>query len=628
MKKSFTFLLSLTCLTLNAFTQNTALNLTGSNYVTTNGPDVINNSGDFTIEFWTYIPVSGNDHNAHQFMSQGYPGSAFYIGYDATGTIVVGDNWGSTGVPMPFGTWTHIALTFDNNTSLASLYINGTLATASDFGFLDFYPFRIGNALDNTQPVTGEIDEIKAWNTARTPVQVRSDLFGIPSLGDNTLVAYYQMNDGSGTNVANSATTNGTSENGTITGDNGSNSWATSPIAYNSNALTFDGVDDQVLIPASSAYDFNTGTVEFWANATSLSSNFATLLGNRGSGVVRYSFHLSATQIGIDNGSGTVNALNLPDTFAITNMWHHLAFANDGANTYVYINGNLLGTIPGAFGTSTGQPLILGNINSPTTGANETIFSGSLDEVRLWNTTRSAADILANMNNTITDGTSSLVGQFSFDEGVPAGDNTALTTTLDNTAAANNGALQNFALAGATSNFNGHALTPISLPLSMTMFTANRDGDHVLLQWETAQEENTRDFSVERSADGTAYAAIGTVDAAGNSSTPRDYSFNDLQPAPTNYYRLKAVDENGQFTYSTIRVVNFPATIGLVWYGTGLHSAEVTLQRGNNELYTITDATGRLLRSGHLVGGKTEVSGLPAGVYFVKVGALATKIAL
>ena len=107
MKKSFTFLLSLTCLTLTAFTQNTALNLTGSNYVTTNGPDVINNSGDFTIEFWTYVPVAGYDLNAHQFMSQGYPGSAFYIGYDGTGTINVGDNWGPTGVLLPFGTWTH-----------------------------------------------------------------------------------------------------------------------------------------------------------------------------------------------------------------------------------------------------------------------------------------------------------------------------------------------------------------------------------------------------------------------------------------------------------------------------------------------------------------------------------------
>jgi hypothetical protein len=152
--------------------------------VTTNGPDVINNSGDFTIEFWTYVPVARNDQNAHQFMSQGYPGSAFYIGYDGTGAIVVGDNWGFTDIPMPFGTWTHIALTFDNNTSLATLYINGTLATASDFSFLDFYPFRIGDALDNTESLTGEIDELKAWNTVRTPAQVTSDLFGIPSLGD------------------------------------------------------------------------------------------------------------------------------------------------------------------------------------------------------------------------------------------------------------------------------------------------------------------------------------------------------------------------------------------------------------------------------------------------------------
>lgn len=628
MKKSFTFLLSLTCLTLTAFTQNTALKLIGSNYVTTNGPDVITDDGDFTVEFWAYVPASGNDGNSHQFMAQGYPGSAFYIGYDGTGTINVGDNWGSTGVLMPFGTWTHIALTFDNMASLASLYINGTLAASSDFGFNDYYPFQIGAQLDGSQLLTGEIDEVKSWNTVRTAAEVRSDLFGIPSFSDNTLVAYYQMNDGSGTNVTNSATSTGSSENGTISGDNGSNSWATSPIAYNSNALTFDGVDDQVLIPASSAYDLNTGTVEFWANATSLNANFATLLGNRGSGVVRYSFHMSATQIGIDNGSGTVNALNLPDTFTTTNMWHQLAFANDGSNTYVYINGNLLGTIPGAFGTATGQPLILGNINSPTVGANETIFAGSLDEVRLWNTTRSAADILANMNSTVSGAGPSLVGQFTFDEGVPGSDNTGLTTTLDNTAAANNGTLQNFALTGTTSNFSSHALTPISLPLSLTIFTASRNGDQVLLQWETAQEENTRDFSVERSTNGNTYTAIGTVDAAGNSSTPRDYSYTDLQPAATNYYRLKASDVNGQFTYSTIRVVNFPATYGLIWYSTGPHAAEVLFQQGNNEPYSLTDATGRLLRSGQLVAGKTEVSGLPDGIYFVRVGALCVRILL
>ena len=104
MRKSFTFLLSLTCLSLTAFSQNTALQLTGSSYVTTNGPDVIANGGDFTIECWVYVPSSGNDGNTHQFMAQGYPGSAFYIGYDGTGTINVGDNWGPTGVLMPFGT--------------------------------------------------------------------------------------------------------------------------------------------------------------------------------------------------------------------------------------------------------------------------------------------------------------------------------------------------------------------------------------------------------------------------------------------------------------------------------------------------------------------------------------------
>ena len=635
MRKIYTFLLAIACLFLTAHVeaQNSALKLTGTSYVTA-GVDALDPNGDFTIEFWTYIPAAGPDGQIHEFVSEGATGSGFYIGYDGSGNILVGDFWGPTGVPMPFGTWTHIALTFDNSTSTTTLYVNGVFQTnTNNFFFTDDQPFRIGVQTDISQLFTGEIDEVKAWGTPRTAAQVRADMFTAPDLTDVNLNAYFNMNDGSGTTVTNEAASTGVSQNGSITGDNGANSWATSPVETNSNALTFDGVDDQVVIPASGNYDLpdNTGgTVEFWVNPATVSSSFSTLLGNRGPGGVRYSYHLSSTQVGIDAGAGTVNAINLPDTLTTTGVWHHMAFVYDGTNTNVYINGMLLGTIPGAYGPASSQPLTIGAANTPTVGANETFFNGSIDEVRVWNTQRSQAEILANMGNTLNGSGAGLVAQFSFDEGLADADNTGLTTTLDNTAFGNNGALRNFALSGTSSNFNLHTLNAIPLPLTLTAFTATRSKDQSVLQWQTAQEENTSSFSIERSTDGLSYTSIGTIAAAGNSTSTRSYEFTDRSPQPNdNYYRLKQIDLDGHFTYSAVRLVSFPVSGNkLLWYATGQNTVEVYLQQGNNEVYTLSDVGGHILRLGQLSGGKTQVSGLPAGIYFVRIGTLTTEIFL
>jgi hypothetical protein len=172
-----------------------------------------------------------------------------------------------------------------------------------------------------------------------------------------------------------------------------------------------------------------------------------------------------------------------------------------------------------------------------------------------------------------------------------------------------------------------HNLSIVSLPVTLTAFTANRTGAESVLQWQTAMEENTRDFIIERSADGKTYAGIGTIAAAGNSSTPRDYSFTDPQPEKnSNFYRLKQVDLDGNFVYSPIRVVNFPATGTLIWYATAKGTAEVLLQQGNNEPYSLIDAGGRLLRLGQLSNGRTQLSQLPAGLYMIRVGTITAKI--
>jgi Concanavalin A-like lectin/glucanases superfamily len=634
MRRNFTLSPLWVCLVLSipVSAQNTALELNDSNYVFYNGSsDVVNSNGDYTVEFWAYVPSLIQDGQMHQFISQGDPTvqDAFYMGYDASGNIVAGNTWMdvngntiSTGVPMPVGKWTHLALTWSAETFEATLYVNGVQqATNPNTSFFtDGQNFQIGVQTDGTQPMTGRIDELRAWYEVRTAAQIRAGMLGTTNVDDPNLNLYMNFNEGSGATINNlAASSPNTGVTGTILGKGLPNSWLSSPINFGDNAITLDGVAGQVNIPANSNYDLASGTVEFWVNPTSLSSSFSTVLGNRGAGGVRYSFHLSSTQIAIDNGSGSINT---PLNFSVPlGTWTHLAFVNDGTQTTVYINGVANGSIPGGFGSATGQPLTVG-IRKNTSSPDDEPFAGGIDEVRVWNIQQPASAILTNMDSTVTGSQTGLVGQFSFNNGNAGIDNTGMINTFDGTANTNDGVLANVAMTGTTSNLVSHPLTGVPLPILLTDFTASRQDNSALLQWQTAQEENTREFLVQRSTDGNNFSTIGTVEAAGNSSLPLNYSFVDGSPAPNdNYYRLEEVDLDGYTTYTPVRLLVFSGNSGqqLIWYPTGYRTAEVSLTPGTNECYTLTDVSGRTLRQGQLSGGKTDISGLPAGLYIVKV---------
>lgn len=90
------------------------------------------------------------------------------------------------------------------------------------------------------------------------------------------------------------------------------------------------------------------------------------------------------------DGRGDVNA-DLPEA----NKWIHVAFTNDGEMASLYIDGEVVaqGDIPGAL-KSIDDPLrIAQDCDRPNN-----VFTGMIDEVRLWNSARSDADI-----NTLMD---------------------------------------------------------------------------------------------------------------------------------------------------------------------------------------------------------------------------------
>ncbi len=194
---------------------------------------------------------------------------------------------------------------------------------------------------------------------------------------------------------------------------------------------------------------------------------------------------------------------------------------------------------------------------------------------------------------------------------------------------------QHFYDGGSKPNLYKINTTVSILPVGLSNFTASLQPSSVLLNWQTASEINTDYFGVERSADGVIFNNIGNVAASGNSSTKHDYTLNDYSAlhlgSSTLYYRLKTIDKDGKYTYSSIIKLQ-------------LHGGEFAYSLSPNPVHSqltisfttdnatkqaslkITDANGKPVYEKSLQGlqpGSVQryinVAGFESGIYYVQL---------
>ena len=100
-------------------------------------------------------------------------------------------------------------------------------------------------------------------------------------------------------------------------------------------------------------------------------------------------------------------------------------------------------------------------------------------------------------------------------------------------------------------------------------FTGKNESDSILLEWKTGAEDNLNRFEIERSAsEPNNYVNIGSVTAIGSNSYYyyRDNTSVQNNSAPVYYYRLKIVDNNGNYVYSqTITVTHVISSVRDTW---------------------------------------------------------------
>lgn len=167
-------------------------------------------------------------------------------------------------------------------------------------------------------------------------------------------------------------------------------------------------------------------------------------------------------------------------------------------------------------------------------------------------------------------------------------------------------------------------VSPITLPVEWLSFAAKRGfNNNVLLNWQTAVENNSNHFEVERSAEGIRYTRIGWI-KSNEIATGSSYEFEDKDNLKgLSYYRIKQVDNDGNATYSKIVSVNGKISNGFEIYpnpATSFIKLNVTGLIGRGSVL-ITDFYGVLVQQQRLNPGinTIDINRLAKGMYFVSV---------
>lgn len=230
----------------------------------------------------------------------------------------------------------------------------------------------------------------------------------------------------------------------------------TTLFSQNTNALHFDGVDDYISFPSGGVSGANSRTVEAWirtdANCNPSAGGVQQTIvdmGIFGTGT-RYTLNLLwGNSIRIEVGGSGLSA-----TQAVNDStWHHVVavYKNNAVTKHrLYIDGAQVatGNLSTTMNTSAGG-LVIGR---RTDGTN--YFEGDIDEVRVWNTALTTAQIQARYQQELCgiQNFGSLKHYYKLNQGTPDGSNTFNYTAPD-AKGTNDGTLQGFALSGSSSNW-------------------------------------------------------------------------------------------------------------------------------------------------------------------------------
>lgn len=151
------------------------------------------------------------------------------------------------------------------------------------------------------------------------------------------------------------------------------------------------------------------------------------------------------------------------------------------------------------------------------------------------------------------------------------------------------------------------------LPVTLINFSGSIKNNAALLTWSTANEINNKGFEVELSHDNKTFSSIGFIAGHGTAAGVSQYNFTDNAKllSGSNYYRLKQIDNDGNFRYSPIVKLDFKK---FAWNIFGNLSSNISLQlqtdAQSNVAVQVVSLNGNVIQT-------INKGSIPAGTYSI-----------
>jgi Ig-like domain CHU_C associated/Secretion system C-terminal sorting domain len=168
-----------------------------------------------------------------------------------------------------------------------------------------------------------------------------------------------------------------------------------------------------------------------------------------------------------------------------------------------------------------------------------------------------------------------------------------------------------------------------AFPLELLSFTGFNQGMENILNWHTASETNVQQYDIERVLANAAFEKIGSMPARNINNSV--YLFKDQRPLMGhNYYRLKMIDINGEFSYSPMIDVLVQKDFSFNIYPNPA-SSTVNIQLSGADAdvhFSLYNALGEIVTDSIFTSNQSHqisTSELAQGVYFYEVSYLGKK---
>lgn len=184
-----------------------------------------------------------------------------------------------------------------------------------------------------------------------------------------------------------------------------------------SMGLVFSGASTSFIDLGTNATAPAQYTIEAWVNYQSfpsgesaylLSTEVQATAGSQG-----FAFRTNGNKLQLAVGTNSAWGKVTGSTALSLNTWYHVAATCSGTEIKLYLNGVLDGTASTAVAIPSTTNLRIGD--SPSWSGR--LFNGMMADLRFWNVVRSASEISANMNTSLTGGETGLLANWKMNEG-------------------------------------------------------------------------------------------------------------------------------------------------------------------------------------------------------------------